>query len=229
MKRRGKAAVILCLCAAAVLLAALAALTLANRAAPEPAATPAPTPAATPAPTPEPTPEPTPTPTPDPSTVRWEAADAAQQRSAVQDGDKIGRIWVEGTQIDCDLYWGDYFKNGAGIHAEDGCVMPGEAGTLFIGGHTDSWFADMPSVQNGAIIHLEMNWGNYLFQVTEQKEVTETQTDQCRWGDTDENCILYTCYPFGIHTHTIYRWLAYAEPVESCAATTETAQTGKTE
>lgn len=145
-------------------------------------------------------------------------ARAAQAKADIADGDEIGRVWVEDTQLNCPLYWGDtgsQFRNGAGAHAADGCVLPGENGTVFVGGHTDSWFEDLKSAQVGGIIHLETPWGTFSYKITETKVIEETEIDQCRWGDTAPSCILYTCYPFGIQTRTTQRYLVYADPVET--------------
>lgn len=53
---------------------------------------------------------------------RAEQVTAAQtEHDSVQYGDKLGRIWVEGTNVDCALYWGDsegQFGRGAGCRAE---------------------------------------------------------------------------------------------------------------
>ena len=129
-------------------------------------------------------------------------------------------MWVEGTQVDCPLYWGDtgsQFRNGAGAHSTDGCVLPGEDGTVSVGGHTDSWFVDLKSAQIGGIIHLETPWGTFSYQITETKVIGETEIDQCRWGAEEPSCILYTCYPFGIQTPTTQRYLVYADPIETDA------------
>lgn len=145
---------------------------------------------------------------------------AAEAKEGIADGDEIGRVWVEDTQLDCPLYWGDtgsQFRNGAGAHSTDGCVLPGENGTVFVGGHTDSWFEDLKSAQVGGIIHLETPWGTFSYKITETKVIEETEIDQCRWGDTSPSCILYTCYPFGIQTRTTQRYLVYADPVETDA------------
>lgn len=145
-------------------------------------------------------------------------ADAAL--AALADGDEIGRVWVEGTEVDCPLYWGDtgsQFANGAGAHAADGCVPPGENGTVFVGGHTDSWFVDLKSAEIGAVIHLETPWGSFSYRITETKVIGETEIDQCRWGAAEPSCILYTCYPFGIQTRTTQRYLVYADPLETDA------------
>lgn len=91
-------------------------------------------------------------------------AAALDARDRIQYGDKLGRIWIEGTDVDCDLYWGDsetQFSRGAGCRSESDCVLPGENGTVFIGGHTGSYFSDLGSTELGAIIHLETDWGDF--------------------------------------------------------------------
>lgn len=148
---------------------------------------------------------------------RQEQVNAAQaEHDAVQYGDKLGRVWVEGTNVDCALYWGDsetQFSRGAGCHSADGCVLPGENGTVFIGGHTGSHFSDLGSTQLGSIIHLETDWGDFTYQVTDMQVIQETDIDKVRWGAEEPSVILYTCYPFGILTHTTQRYAVYADPV----------------
>ena len=145
---------------------------------------------------------------------------AAEAMAGIADGDEIGRVRVEGTEVDCPMYWGDtgsQFAHGAGVHAADGCVLPGENGTVFVGGHTDSWFVDLKSAEIGAVIRLETPWGAFSYRITETKVIGETEIDQCRWGAEEPSCILYTCYPFGIQTPTTQRYLVYADPIETDA------------
>lgn len=148
---------------------------------------------------------------------RTEQVTAAQaEHDSVQYGDKLGRVWVEGTKVDCDLYWGDsegQFSRGAGCRAESDCVLPGENGTVFIGGHTGSYFSDLGSTQIGSIIHLETDWGDFTYQVTDMQVILETDIDKVRLNATEPSVILYTCYPFGILTHTTQRYAVYADPV----------------
>lgn len=150
---------------------------------------------------------------------RAEQVTAAQaEHDSVQYGDKLGRIWVEGTNVDCALYWGDsegQFGRGAGCRAESDCVLPGENGTVFIGGHTGTYFSDLGSTQLGAIIHLETDWGDFTYKVTDMQVIQETDVDKVRWGAEEPSCILYTCYPFGILTHTPQRYAVYADPVSA--------------
>ena len=147
-----------------------------------------------------------------------QVAAASNAHDTTRYGDKLGRIWVEGTNVDCDLYLGDdeaEFSRGAGCHAEDGCVLPGENGTVFIGAHTGTYFSDLGSCEIGAIIHLETSWGNFAYKITDMQVILETDIDKVRWGATEPSCILYTCYPFGILTHTTQRYAVYADPVQA--------------
>lgn len=145
-------------------------------------------------------------------------AASAAAKETVREGDCIGTVWVEGTEVNCGLYWGDegnQFRVGAGCQAGNGCVLPGENGTVFVGAHTDTFFVDLKSAQIGSIIHLDTLWGNFEYQITETKVIYDTQVEECRWGDTAPSCILYTCYPFGIQTPTNQRYLVYADPLQT--------------
>ena len=147
-----------------------------------------------------------------------QVAAATAAHEAAQYGDKLGRIWVEGTNVDCGLYLGDdeaEFSRGAGCRAESDCVLPGENGTVFLGAHTGTYFADLGSCQIGAIIHLDTDWGDFAYQITDMQVILETDIDKVRWGASEPSCILYTCYPFGILTHTIQRYAVYAAPVNA--------------
>lgn len=147
-----------------------------------------------------------------------QVAAATAAHEAAQYGDKLGRIWVEGTNVDCGLYLGDdeaEFSRGAGCRAESDCVLPGENGTVFIGAHTGTYFGDLGSCQIGAIIHLDTDWGDFAYQITDMQVILETDIDKVRWGASEPSCILYTCYPFGILTHTTQRYAVYAAPVNA--------------
>ncbi len=147
-----------------------------------------------------------------------QVASASEAHENTRYGDKLGRIWVDGTNVDCDLYLGDsetQFGRGAGCHAEDGCVLPGENGTVFIGAHTGTYFSDLGSCEIGAVIHLETTWGDFAYKITDMQVILETDIDKVRWGATEPSCILYTCYPFGILTHTTQRYAVYAAPIET--------------
>ena len=143
---------------------------------------------------------------------------AAEAKDGIEYGDCIGTVWVEGTEVNCDLYWGDttsIFRAGAGCSADNGCVLPGENGTVFVGAHTDTYFNKLFDAEVGALIHLDTIYGDFVYQITDFEVIGDTEVDKCRWGATEPSCILYTCYPQGIQTPTRYRYLAYADPVET--------------
>jgi len=106
----------------------------------------------------------------------------------------------------------------AGAPAAAPRVLPGENGTVLIGAHTGTYFSDLGSVQLGAMIHLETDWGDFTYQVTDMQVILETDIDKVRLGATEPSVILYTCYPFGILTHTTQRYAVYADPVSADAS-----------
>lgn len=143
---------------------------------------------------------------------------AAEAKANIQFGDVIGTAWIEGTEVNCDLYWGDgssIFRLGAGCSVENDCVLPGENGTVFIGAHTDTFFYHLFDAEIGSRIHLDTIYGDFVYEITETKVIYETEVDQCRWGAVEPSCILYTCYPQGIQTPTDRRYLVYADPIET--------------
>ena len=150
---------------------------------------------------------------------RAEQVTAAQaEHDSVQYGDKLGRIWVEGTNVDCALYWGDsegQFGRGAGCRAESDCVLPGENGTVFIGGHTGTYFSDLGSTQLGAIIHLETDWGDFTYKVTDMQVIQETDVDKgalgCRGAQLHPVYLLPLWHP---DPHP-QRYAVYADPVSA--------------
>lgn len=169
---------------------------------PAPTATPAPT--AAPTPTPSPTPQPTPEPTPETVVLA----------SYPQTGDKIGHLTISGTVVDCDVFWGDseaQFAQGAGIYT--GSHIPGEGGTILMASHTGTYFRDLESVAEGADITITTDYGEYHYTVTKMAVVQETDTSAYDLDATEENIILYTCYPFGILTRTTQRYFVYGDLV----------------
>lgn len=211
MRKKTIFALVCCICVALIifLIFSMIANSQPQRGEPLPTPTPTPTPVATATPTATPesaTPEPTETPLPEPQDTP----------DGVKYGDWLGTVSVEGTRINCNLYYGDsetQFSKGAGARAESDCALPGQSGTLFIGGHTGSYFSDLGSAQIGGIITVSTYWGDYLYKITNTAVIEETQTDLCGWGATEETCILYTCYPLGMIQPTPYRYLVYAEPI----------------
>ena len=137
-------------------------------------------------------------------------------REDIKTGSKFGVITVDNTTINCGLYWGDdgsQLDLGAAVHSKDGAGLPGDGRTVFIGGHTGSFFSSLSGAQVGDIIHLSTGYGEYNYEIYDMQIIEEHNIAACNFDAEEESCILYTCYPFGILQHTPYRWFVYAKPV----------------
>lgn len=201
-KRGVRPAVAVGIAAAAILLIAVAAAVL-LRGGQEPAAPSSSAPAATPVPTP----------TPVPATV-----DLAATGGYPQPGDKLGRISIEGAQVDCDLYYGDSnaeFDKGAGLYTGTG--IPGEGRTIISGAHTNTYYRDLESVEEGDEILVSTRYGDYKYRVTGTRVATDTDTTAYDLEADHENLVLYTCYPFGTTQYTDERYFVYADLTEGPA------------
>ena len=201
--RRGTALFVALIALSAAAVLAFAVFFVRTVTAPAPTPTPAPTPSPTaPPPTPVPTPEPTPEPTL--STVTLDAQP--------QNDDYVGRLTIEGTAVDCEVYYGDsetQFSKGAGVSM--GSCIPGAGGTVMIGAHTGTYFRDLESVAEGADITITTDYGEYHYTVARCAVVEETDTTAYDLDAEEENIILFTCYPFGILTRTTQRYLVYGD------------------
>lgn len=130
------------------------------------------------------------------------------------EGDRYGRITIEGTTVDAPLYYGDnnaILNEGAGTYKDDTRVgIPGEGKTILIAGHNNTFFNDLQSVEVGDVVTIETHYGTYTYTV-ERCDVYDYQdTSSYDFTRTDENLILYTCYPFDALGFTPDRYFVYA-------------------
>lgn len=131
-------------------------------------------------------------------------------------GDRYGRITISGTSMDTPLYYGDYnaqLRLGAGTYQGDTRVgIPGEGKTILLAAHRNSFFNELKHVEVGAIVTIETHYGTYTYTVERMAVYPATSTESYDFTRTDENLILYTCYPidgtnFGLSTD---RYFVYA-------------------
>ena len=66
---------------------------------------------------------------------------------------------------------------------------------------------------SGSLIHIDTHYGSYVYRVTEMKLADYQDTTTYDFTRTDENLILYTCYPFDAFGFTPERYFVYAEYV----------------
>lgn len=130
-------------------------------------------------------------------------------------GDRYGRITVEGTTVDAPLYYGDanaQLNAGVGTYKDNiGVGLPGEGKTILLAGHNNTFFNDLQHVEEGATVTIETHYGTYTYEVTEMKVLDHQDTSAYDFSRTDENLILYTCYPFDAIGFTPDRYFVYGK------------------
>ena len=125
-------------------------------------------------------------------------------------GEAYGSVTISGTAVDCALYYGDsevQFACGAGTYT--GACIPGEGGSILIGGHTGTYFRDFESAEIGADICVETRWGTYHYEITDMQVIRYDDPEAYDLEAAEENILLYTCYPFGQIATTDYRYMIY--------------------
>ena len=141
-------------------------------------------------------------------------AETTELAAYPQAGDYLGHLTVSGTAVDCDVYYGDSdteFEKGAGTFK--GAKIPGEGGTILMGAHTNTYFRDFASVQPGADVSFVTEYGEYHYTVTGTRVATDTDTTAYDLDATEENLIMYTCYPLGTTNYTDERFFVYCDYV----------------
>lgn len=129
-------------------------------------------------------------------------------------GDRYGRITIAGTTVNAPVYYGDtnsILNQGVGTYVDSsGAGIPGESKTILMAGHNNTFFNDLQSVEVGDVVTIETHYGTYTYTV-ERCEVRDYQdTTTYDFTRTDENLILYTCYPFDALGFTPNRYFVYA-------------------
>ena len=95
---------------------------------------------------------------------------------------------AEGTNGDTD----DILKKGAGQSFLSG--FPGQQKTVLVGGHDTTFFAPLENVKEGDSIVLACTYGSFEYKVS---QINIIDGADFTISDTEEQLVLYTCYPFG--------------------------------
>lgn len=132
-------------------------------------------------------------------------------------GDRYGNITISGTTVDAPVYYGDtnaILNKGAGTYMDDYRVgIPGESRTILVAGHNNTFFSDLQHVEIGATVTFETHYGTYTYEIVDAKVMDYQDSSAYDFTRTDENLILYTCYPFDAMGFTPNRYFVYAEYV----------------
>lgn len=129
-------------------------------------------------------------------------------------GDRYGRITITGTTVDAPVYYGDttsILNKGVGTYMDNsGAGIPGESKTVLLAGHNNTFFNDLQSVEEGDLVTIETHYGTYTYTVERCGVYDYQDTTTYDFTRTDENLILYTCYPFDALGFTPNRYFVYA-------------------
>ncbi len=138
-------------------------------------------------------------------------------------GDHFGNITMDGTKIDAPLIFGsgsdtDLLKKGACVSFY--CGIPGYRKLIMISAHNNTHFSDLQkSGKVGALVHIETNYGSYVYRVVDKK--IAHRTDESAYnnylnppdGQDKEFLIVYTCQKENGISLSKYRCYVYCEYV----------------
>ena len=132
-------------------------------------------------------------------------------------GDRYGEISIDGTTVSAPLYYGDdtaTLNKGVGTYKDDiGVGIPGEGKTILLAGHNNTFFNGLQQVEIGDIVTIETHYGTYTYEVTDMQVKDYQDSTAYDFSRTDENLIMYTCYPFDALGFTPDRYFVYAKYV----------------
>lgn len=131
-----------------------------------------------------------------------------------KEGDQYGQITIEGTSVDAPVFYGDSPKQlNQGVGTYSYGYLPGQQRTILMAAHTNTWFSDLGSAEIGSIITVKTHYGTYEYKIVDTQVKDYQDTTAYDFSRTDENIILYTCYPFGTIGFTTERYFVYGEYV----------------
>lgn len=113
-------------------------------------------------------------------------------------GEHFANLTVEGTVINTPVIYGDqdsFLKRGACVSLYGGLFGFGRV--IMISAHNNTHFNDLQrSAQIGALVHVETNYGNYVYRIFDKKIASrddETAYKPYFAEDAPETLILYSC------------------------------------
>ncbi|MDO5522254.1 MAG: class D sortase [bacterium] len=130
-------------------------------------------------------------------------------------GAMFGEISCDKINLKAPMYYGDteeILEKGTGMYA--GSSLPGQNGTILIGGHDTTFMAPLEQVAVGDTLTAKTTYGTYTYEVTEMKVADLLDQSAYDLYGTSEQLVLYTCYPFGeITGDRSKRYFVYAKKV----------------
>ena len=88
-----------------------------------------------------------------------------------------------------------------------------EGKTILLAGHNNTFFNDLQHAEAGATVTITTHYGVYTYEVAGTEILDYQDETAYDFTRTDENLILYTCYPFDALGFTPNRFFVYAKYV----------------
>ncbi len=132
-------------------------------------------------------------------------------------GTKYATLNISSINLSLPVYYGaNYSILKSGIAHDDTSYFPGQGGSIIMAGHNFKTFlANLPKTQIGDTILLETTYGNFEYQIYDQKIVKETATNEVPIQKEKEVLMLYTCWPINNIGHASERYVVYANLVNA--------------
>lgn len=130
-------------------------------------------------------------------------------------GDKYARLKISKLGINTSIYFGTKPEILAkGVAHDTGSYLPGEGGSIIMCGHNYmNNFSKLGRLNNGDIINVTTDYGEFSYRVYNSKVVYDTETDELPIQEDEEILMIYTCYPFYNTGYTEQRYVVYAEKI----------------
>lgn len=138
------------------------------------------------------------------------------------DGTRIGKVRLEGyTDFMPILEAAD--ENDINVAMDYGVgrvgtsALPGENKQVVLSAHRETFFSQIGNIKEGDIITVVMPYGTFKYKFRDHKIVRPHESDKVYSFDEleTEELVLITCYPFGFWTSPDFRYIVYADLIES--------------
>ncbi len=129
-------------------------------------------------------------------------------------GDRFGEIAIPNAGIQAPLYFGDskaLLKKGACQYM--GSSFVGSGSTVLISAHNNTYFHTLGQAKVGDTVLLRTNYGDYTYEVERTGIYTTSDDSAYDLLATEENLVLYTCYPFNMLGLTAKRYFVFCRYV----------------
>lgn len=130
-------------------------------------------------------------------------------------GDNYGTLIINKIGVNAPIIFGANDETILkGVGHDSGSYFPGEGGSIIMCEHNYmNNFAKLGELQNGDIIEVKTEYGDFYYKKYDEQIVMETEYGKLPIQEEKEILMIYTCYPFKGTERTQYRYVIYAEKI----------------